>query len=172
MASETTKTDKMDWGKLLLGVLLIITALFSFNNPNFNVLNVVIFFGIVMIASGIQMIATTAKSQKSNILVIVLGVINILLGIMIMLNLTYSLLVTPYFFAIWCLVTSISGLFTLGEIRKNSKGAFWFSLIMNIIGILVGLLLFYHPVVSYFTLSFTVGMAFMFVGIKNVVESF
>ncbi|MBP1040301.1 DUF308 domain-containing protein [Vagococcus sp. BWB3-3] len=172
MTSESTVKKGTDWGKLILGILLIITSLISFNNPNFNVLNVVVFFGIAMIASGIQMIASAVKSEKSNVLLIILGVITIILGILIIVNIWYSLLITPYFFAIWCLVQSISGLFTLGEIKKVSKGAFWFSLIMNILGILIGLLLFYHPVVSYFTLSFTVGMGFMFFGIKNIAESF
>lgn len=172
MASESTVKKGTDWGKLILGILLIITSLISFNNPNFNVLNVVIVFGIVMIASGIQMIAAAVKSEKSNVLLILFGVITIILGILIIVTLWYSLLITPYFFAMWCLVQSISGLFTLSEIRKVSKGAFWFSLIMNILGIVVGLLLFYHPVVSYFTLAFTVGMGFMFIGIKNIVEAF
>ncbi|MGF2054943.1 HdeD family acid-resistance protein [Vagococcus fluvialis] len=173
--SENIKTEESkstDWLRLIVGILLVVAALFSFNNPNFNVLNVVIFYSIVMIASGIQLIATGVQEKKNTIVLIILGVLNVILGILIVLNLWYSLLITPYFFGIWVIIQSIAGLFTLGSIRKESKGAFWFSLILSILGIVLGISLLNHPLISYLTVAYLFGLGLMCLGIKNIIDSF
>lgn len=83
-----------------------------------------------------------------------------------------SVLALPFVFAIWFIVDSIFGLFNLDLARQHSNGYFWFSLIIDILGIIVGFMLLFNPISSALTLSFLVGFYFMMWGITQIVYAF
>ncbi|HAP7645602.1 TPA: hypothetical protein IVV33_002984, partial [Enterococcus faecium] len=49
---------------------------------------------------------------------------------------------------------------------------YWFTIIVNILGILLGIFLLFNPISSALTLSFLVGFYFMLFGITHIVYAF
>ncbi|MGM0138242.1 acid-resistance membrane protein [Enterococcus sp. DIV0755b] len=165
-----------DWGSLILGILFVIVALMSFQDPVGDLVAIVIVFGVFAILKGIFEIflrnrfkdLTGYKAKMP----LVVGILDIIIGIFLLWNMNASVLALPFVFAIWFIVDSIFGLFNLDLARQHSNGYFWFSLIIDILGIIVGFILLFNPISSALTLSFLVGFYFMMWGITQIVYAF
>ena len=75
-------------------------------------------------------------------------------------------------FAVWFIADSVLALFTADLARGVSEGYYWFTIIVNILGILLGIFLLFNPISSALTLSFLVGFYFMLFGITHIVYAF
>ncbi|MBP1041076.1 DUF308 domain-containing protein [Vagococcus sp. BWB3-3] len=173
LASENRK---FGWGNFLLGLLFIMTALVAFRDPAGSLVSVTVFIGLMAIAKGCFDIFLRNKVKaltgaKATVLILV-GVLDIILGLILLFNIKIGLLALPYIFAIWFIADSISGLFSLDLAKVVSPAYYWFSFILNIIGILIGFSLLFNPVTSALTLSFLVGFYLLMFGIMNIVEAF
>lgn len=167
-------SSTVNWWRLLLGIFAIIVSLLSFNNVTGNLVSVVIFYAIFAICKGIfeLFVRRTIEDLTGfrSFLPIIIGVIDIVIGIYLLFNLNIGLTILPYVFAIWFIVDSVLGLFTL-DIGLGA-GYLWFSLILSILGIVVGISLLFDPLSSALTLSFMVGFYFMLFGIDEIVSAF
>lgn len=168
---------KFDWLSLVMGVIFIIAALTSFRvSPINNIGLIVSIFTVTVLFKGIYMIIARNKIRKYIELpltpLLVIGIIDILIGIYFIFNLSSGVVIAPYVFASWFLLDSIFGLFDLGWIKKISTGYFWFSLISHVIGIFVGIMLLVSPIVSVMTLSFLVGFYLLTMGVLYIVRAF
>ena len=161
---EQRQHHGMDWGSLVLGILFVLTALISFQNPAGNLIAIVMVFAIFAIIK--ELLGYKAYAP------IILGIIDILIGVYLLFNLNIGVAVLPFVFAIWFLFDSIFGLFTLDFAKRVSTGYFWFTLIVDVLGIILGVMLLFNPLSSALTLSFLVGFYFMMFGISNIVYAF
>ena len=169
--------EGFDWLSLMLGVLFIMTALFSLKaSPISNLGIVVVFFTLSLFAKGIAMLIIRSRvKQWLNISVtplLIVGIIDILIGCYFIFNFSKGILIAPYVFATWFLLDALLGLFDLGWIRKVSDSFFWLTLVSSIIGIIIGFMLLISPVVSALTLSFLVGFNLLNVGITYIIRAF
>lgn len=166
----------LDWGSLLLGILFVITSLLSFQDPAGNLIAIVLVFAIFAIFKGIFEIFLRNRLKQlvgfKSYMPLVLGVIDIIFGIYLMFNLGVGVSVLPYVFAIWFILDSFINLFTLDLAKAFSTGYYWFSLIVDILGIVLGFVLLFNPLSSALTLSFLVGFYFMMFGITHIVYAF
>ncbi len=170
------KKKGVDWSYLLLGILFIMTSLISFRNPFGNLVSIVLVFAIFAIVRGIFEIIIGNKVKNLSgfkfYLPIILGIFNILIGIYFMFNIHIGVAVLPFVFSIWFIADSIMGLLMLDLARAVSNAYFWFSLIINILGVLLGIMLLFDPITSALTISFLVGFYFLLSGISYIVYSF
>lgn len=173
---ESKQYRKFDWGSLILGILFILTALISFQDPTGNLIAIVIVFAIFAIVKGFYEIFLRNRMKEligfKVYIPIILGIIDILIGLYLLFNLNVGIAILPFVFAIWFLFDSVFGLFTLEFAKQVSNGYFWFVLIVNILGIILGVILLFNPLTSALTLSFLVGFYFMIFGINNVIYAF
>ncbi|MCB5954826.1 HdeD family acid-resistance protein [Enterococcus sp. CWB-B31] len=166
----------LDWGSLLLGILFVMTALLSFQDPAGNLLAIVIVFAIFAIFKGIFEIFVRNRLKElvgyKSYVPVILGIIDIIVGIYLLFNLGVGVSVLPYVFAIWFILDSFINLFTLDLARAFSAGYYWFSLIVDILGIALGFVLLFNPLSLALTLSFLVGFYFIIFGITYIVYGF
>lgn len=166
----------LDWGSLLLGILFVITSLLSFQDPAGNLIAIVLVFAVFAILKGIFEIFVRNRLKQligvKSYAPIILGIIDIAVGVYLLFNLGVGVSVLPFVFAIWFILDSFINLFTLDLARSFSNGYYWFSLIVNILGILLGFVLLFDPLSSALTLSFLVGFYFMLFGITHIVYAF
>ncbi|MGG5372721.1 HdeD family acid-resistance protein [Enterococcus sp. AZ196] len=160
----------------LMGLLFILVSLLSFRDPQSSLLAIVYVFALSAILKGIFELFFRRKiheftNQKSTFL-IVLGVFDLLVGIFFLFNLSAGLVALPFVFAIWFLFDSIAGLLTASIYKIESTGYYWFHVIVNVIGILLGIMLLFNPLTSALTLAFLVGFYFMMAGISLIAYSF
>lgn len=156
------------WGYLIVGILFTLCSFVAFWDPTTNLEALTILFAVLAIINGIWMIARPSLSG----LRIVVGVIEIIVGIFMMFNIGWAMLALPYIFAIWFIIDSLFRLFTIGSTRALGTGYFVFSLIINILCVIVGIMLLFRPITAAITLSFLVGFYLMVAGIQCIVMAF
>ncbi|MGM0214043.1 HdeD family acid-resistance protein [Enterococcus sp. AZ109] len=165
-----------NWSSLILGILFIIVALLSFQDPIGNLVAIVIVIGAFAIIKGLFEIFVRNRVKEltgyQSKMPIVIGVIDIIIGVFLLFNIGAGVITLPFLFAFWFLFDSILGLLTAGSARTFSNGYYWFTVVVNIIGILLGIYLLFNPLSSVLTLSFLVGAYFMLVGITEIIYAF
>lgn len=166
---EHSQTKKFGWGFLILGILFIFCALLAFFSPASNLAAIAYFFAILAIIDGIWQISRFSISGWH----IVIGIIDILIGVFMLFNISWTMLALPYIFAIWFIADSLFRLTRLGVVRAlYGTGYMVFSLILNILGVVVGILLLFEPVTAALTLSFLIGFYLLLAGIEFVFLAF
>jgi uncharacterized membrane protein HdeD (DUF308 family) len=166
----------VDWGSLLLGILFVFVSLMSFQDPVGNLVAIVLVFAIFAFLKGIfelflrnRMKELTGYKGK---MPLVIGIIDILIGIFFLFNIGAGVIALPFVFAIWFIADSVLALFTADLAKGISTGYYWFTVVINILGILLGIMLLFNPISSALTLSFLVGFYFMIFGINHIVYAF
>ena len=165
-----------NWGYLIVGILFMVVAFMSLSYPEGNLLAIVMYFGIGAIIKGCFELFNRKKinrlaGEESN-LPILLGILDVLIGLLLLFNIGASLAMLPYFFAAWFLVDSIYDLFFAKLYKKVSKAMYCFTIISNILGIILGVMLLFNPITSALTLAFLVGAYFMVTGVTYIVAAF
>ena len=103
---------------------------------------------------------------------IITGILDIALGILLIFNLSAGAKIVLYIFAIWFIIDAIEGLLVLDIAKYIGDGYYYFTLIINIIGILIGVYLLFNPQGSALTIALLLGFNLMVVGIWNIIKAF
>ncbi|MDU5511000.1 HdeD family acid-resistance protein [Enterococcus gilvus] len=164
------------WPYFLMGILFILVSLAAFRDPGSSLVAIVYVFAFSAILKGLFELFFRRKlheftSQKST-LMMVLGVVDILIGIFFLFNITAGLVALPFVFAIWFLFDSIVGLLTASIYKLGSTGYYWFHIVIDVIGVILGFMLLFNPLTSALTLAFLVGFYFMMAGISLIAYAF
>lgn len=166
----------VDWGSLLLGVLFVIVSLLSFQDPVGNLVAIVMVFAVFAFLKGIfEIIGRNRLKELTGYkakMPLVVGIIDILIGIFFLFNVNAGVMALPFVFAVWFIIDSIFALFVTDLAKNISTGYYWFTVIINILGIFLGIVLLFNPISSALTLSFLVGFYFMMFGITHIFYSF
>lgn len=165
---ERGEKGRFGWVFLILGILFIAAAVLAFINPGGSLEALAYAFAFLAVANGVWLLA----SNGGNSWRVVGGVVNILVGVFILFNIFWVVLSMPYIFAIWFIADSLIGLIGIGYARVFGAGYFWLRLILNVLGIVVGVLLLFQPAVAMLTVSFLVGFYLVLAGIECLVFAF
>lgn len=171
---EQTKNFK--WSYLLIGVLFILVSLAAFNNPQSSLIAVVYIFAFTAIMKGIFELFFRRKlhqftGYKSTTLTIE-GVFDLIIGFLLLFNTSIGLVTLPFIFALWFIADSVGSLSTASIYKSENPGYYWFTVIVNGLGIILGIMLFFNPITSALAFAFLVGIYFMMIGISLVVYAF
>lgn len=171
-----TNENSFNWGSLILGIIFILLSLVAFNNPTASLLAVVFMFAIGAILKGIFEIFLRNRMKEytnyNHTALIVIGVIDIIIGVIILFNIELGLAIMPFLFAFWFIFDSIGALFTASAIRPFSNARYWFTIILGIIGVILGIALLFMPATAYAVIAMLVGIYFMIAGIAYIVAAF
>lgn len=174
--TQNNNQEGFQWGPFILGIISIILAFLAFNNPVVSILSVTMVFGIGAILKGLYEIFVRRKVRQfagySSVFVVIIGVIDIIIGIFFLFNIAGGLVALPFIFAFWIIFDSIGTIITASAVREHSNTQFWFTVIIGILGVIVGFLLLYNPFSAYLTIATLVGIYFMINGILNIVYAF
>lgn len=175
--TEERNNSGVDWLSLILGIIFILVAIYSYNNPATSLTAIAIYLGIVIMVKGIFSLIGAYQLNKlnSNFTVwpiVVLGVLEIIIGFMIFNNLVISILSLPTLFAIWFIISSIFDLISSQRYEKFGSGVKGLHIFADILGIILGILMIVNPLSSYITVVFIVATYFLINGIMYVVNAF
>ncbi len=162
------------WGELIVGILLIILGIYTFINPSAAIEGVTFIYGLVALITGIiDLVFYIRLEQRSGfapVLSLVGGIISIIAGLLILFNLGIGTWVMIILFPIWFIAHCIARLAHLPFIRITSgSGYYYFTLIINIIGLILGIMMIFDPFVSFFSLGYLIGMYLIFLGVDSIV---
>ena len=163
--------ERFDPFLFVIGILSVIVSIMSLRNPLPTFGMVVVFAAIVSILIGFHKLAFVRPYIDNRGLLIFSGVLDIIIGLLMLFNGWFGILFTTISFAIMFLFDSVFSLWFTNLIKPISKKYFWFDVIFSIIGIIVGIMLLFSPMLSIISVSFLIALLFMEIGIAMIVHS-
>ena len=147
--------------ELILGILLILLGLFTFLHPSSVLGGIAAVYGAIALITGIADIVFYAKMERRTgfgpVVSLVTGILSVIAWLVATL------------FPIWFLAHCISRLAQLPFTRMTSgSAAFWFSLVLNILGLVLGVLLLANPVLSILSSGWIIGAYLIALGMDSL----
>lgn len=160
--------------ELIVSILLIVLGVYTLSRPGAALESAVIVYGILAIAMGVFDIVVYVKLVRRTgfgpVISLVTGIISILAGVMILLEPVAGVLALSWLFPIWFICHCISRLMNLGLTRLAAGRAFYYlALVLNILGLIVGIVMCFSPLFSVLTLAYMVGFYLILLGIDGIV---
>lgn len=164
----------LGWGELIVGILFIVLGIYTFINPYTVLKGSTIVYGIFSLVTGIMDIVYYVKLEQRTgfapVLSLVGGIISIIAGLLILFNLMAGTWVLIILFPIWFITHCIARLTHLSFIRMFVGSIYYyFTLIVNILGIILGFMMIANPFFSLLSASYTIGIYLLVLGIDSVV---
>lgn len=161
-----------DWGEFILGILFLVAAFGLVRSPKIGLMGLAIIFAFMALLSGLTTIAGYRKlrevtGMRANI-ALVLGILDILIAVVFFFDMNSAIVTLGYLFALWFILDSVERLIVASHLRAFGGGYFWFSIILDVLSLVVGILLFVHPVVAALSINLLVAMFFTVFGINAI----
>lgn len=162
------------WLQLLIGILLIVLGIWAFTDPDLALTGMVIACGIAAIIMGIADILLFAQVERYTgfgpSLSLVSGILSVMSGIMLLAYPRAGVMMLTILFPIWFIAHCISRLAHLSSIRLIAgNGTFYFVLVTNIIGLILGLMMLLSPIFTLNTIRCFASAYLILLGIDSVV---
>lgn len=169
-----TKRSTLGWLELILGILFIVLGIYTLVKADVALGGIVIVYGLLAILTGIVDIVLYVKLDRrlgiGPVLTLVAGILSILCGVLILFNVGAGAWALSILFPIWFIMHCIVGLCYSGVTKRVSgTGMFVLMLILNILGIILGMLMLFNPWASALTLVYFVGFYLVLLGIQSLV---
>ena len=161
--------------KILAGIILILTGIFCFANPGATFLSLAFLLGCSMVATGFISLGIfywISRKKETENLILIEGLMNVLLGILVLSDTLISDAAVPLFFGMWVI---FSGVLRVAEAccLKSSDGQKRIgSLILGVIGILIGMYAFFNPVLAVLSVVIQTGILFVMQGLNVLLRGF
>lgn len=151
---------------LIIGLILIGCGVYTLFSPITVLLASAIILGTIFIIMGIGYLMLYRETQSY--MHVTLGVLDILIGFILLVNLGITAASIPIIFAFWCLFVGVIQLVAALELSEVGKSIEKRLLLSGIVGIVFSLLIFFNPVFGAFTISFLIGWYLILYGIFEV----
>ena len=162
------------WAELLEGVLLIVLGIVTFTRPDGALTGFVLFYGIMAVIMGIVDILLYVRMERyvgfGPVVSLISGILSVMTGLMLLVYPTAGKLAVTILFPLWFIAHCISRLANLGRIRFFSGNfTYYFTLVLNIIGLVIGMLMLIDPWFSLLSIRFIVGFYLTLLGIDCII---
>ena len=159
------------WIFLLRGLLFIIAGVITFRYPLESYVTLGIFFGVMMLFTGILELTFTLSTRKIKGWGwrLAASIFDLILGIVLILDIGISMAVLPFLVSFWFLFRGITMLSFSGVVR-NAVSTAWM-ITGGILLIFFAILIMINPVLGALTIVTWTGLAFIIAGIFNIILS-
>lgn len=160
-----------------MGVCLILLGAFTFLRPRSIFTGIAVLYGIAAVITGICDIVIYIKEERFSgfgpVLSLVSGILSIMTGITLLAYPGVAEWVISLLFPLWFITHCISRLTHLGIIRLLAgRFYYYFSLIVNLIGLVLGFLMLFQPFLAFFTVGYLVAFLLIAFGIDCIMMAF
>lgn len=164
------------WFELLEGILLIGLGVYSLFKPMQSLMGLMIFYGVGAVASGVGDIILYCRLEKymgfGPTVSLISGVVSLLVGIVLMLHPGAGSWAALVLFPLWLLCRCIGRMAHLSYARPYmGRGYFTFALIVNILGLILGVLMLIYPRLSLISLNLILAFVLLLTGVDTLVEA-
>lgn len=171
------KRSTFGWVEILLGILMIGLGIYTLLNPVESIYAFVIVYAIVAIISGIADFVFFYQMEKrggfGSTMMLISGILNVLVGILLLTNISAGTLTLTLLFPVWFIFRCIARLSNLDYVKAfGSSLEYWVALIANILGIILGIMLLFNPLLSATTMVYFVGFYLLVAGLSSIIVGF
>ncbi len=162
------------WIEIITGILLIVLGIMICAEPSVVMTGFVILCGIAALVMGIADIILYIRVERHTgfgpTVSLVTGILSVMTAVMLLVYPDSGALVLSLLFPIWFIAHCISRLSHLGMVRYFSGSAMYYiSLVLNIIGLILGIMMVFHPIIALFSIGYIVGVYLILLGIDSII---
>ena len=169
-----------DWLALVLGILLTALGVFTLVRTDVALTWVRLVYGLGAIAMGVRDVVVYIRIARFTgfgpMLSLISGILSVMCGAMLVANPGLSRRALTVLLPVWFIAHCIYGLTHAGLIRLSGRRVLYFaSLVLNILGLILGFLMLLSPALSFMTLrvvGYMVAFYLIVFGVEYVVSAF
>ena len=159
--------------RLAEGIVLIILGVLTLIRPNLVYTGAIVVYAILAIGIGILDIVAYVRQEMytgfGSVVALVTGILSVMTGCMLLLHQDAGKTVLLILFPIWFIAHCISRLTRLNFIRFTFGDLhYYFTLVVNIVGICLGVIMLLEPQITFLTLGGILGVYLILLGIDSV----
>ena len=152
---------------LLAGILMLIVGAYVWLNPVVSLVALSLYLGAALIIIGAGYIGSSLSIDSGWFMFV--GLIDIIIGIILVTNIGVTAVTLPIIFALWCLAVGAIQLVSSYHLNKAELPWGW-SLILGILGIVFGFLILRYPGIGAITISTLLGLYIVLYGVLEITE--
>lgn len=161
------------WFELIIGIMLVVLGIFTFIRPGSTLTGIVILYGMVAVITGISDLIFYVRTERYTgfgpAVSLISGIFSIMAGVMLLVYPGAGRWVMVLLLPLWFIAHCVSRLSHLNFIRVTAGEIYyWFALIVNIIGIILGIMMIARPMLSLFSAGFLIGTYLILLGVDNI----
>ena len=165
------------WSQFIMGVCLVLLGVFTFLRPRSIFTGLATVYGIMAVITGICDIVIYIKEARFTgfgpAVALVSGILSMMTGIALLAHPGLAEWIVGLLFPLWFLAHCVSRLAHLPLIRFiGGEFYYWFSLIVNIIGLCLGFLMLLQPVVTFLAIGTLIAVCLVAFGIDCILMAF
>lgn len=166
-------SKQLKWFLLLAGILSLIVGFNIFANQALSLASMTLIFALVFAVQGISEIVNYFKAEVKNGWNLFGGVVTLLLALALFSG-SFIEIVTfvPFIIAFWALTNAITKTMVGFTVRKADKSVGNSLIFLGVLGIIAGLIMLAHPLMTGLFVSYTIGFIFVYQGIVAIVQFF
>ena len=177
MRERTPWYRRVNWWELIAGIVMIALGIASLARPSLAVTGLVYAYGaagvIVGVADILRYIRVERYTGFGPMVSLVAGVLSVMAGVVILVNPRVGMAVFSLLFALWFITHCVSRLASLSWLRfVAGRGAYYAALVLNLIGLVLGVKLVVLPAASVLTLGYLTAVYLIVLGVESLVMAF
>lgn len=168
---------RFDWASLIIGILFLIGGFISIAKPDKTLQLLSVIMGVGFLLYGIYELLIRRRWVRtmggSTGWVIFSGIIDLILGLIFVFQPNFGILYIAIIFAIWFIFDSIMDFTTARFFKETaSKGYYWTLVILSILGIVLGVILLFSPMISAMTIVWIISFFLLLFGFVKIIQAF
>ena len=177
MRERTPWYRRVNWWELIAGIVMIALGIASLTRPSLAVTGLVYAYGIAGVIVGVADILRYIRVERyigfGPIVSLIAGVLSVMAGVVILVNPQVGMAVFSLLFALWFITHCVSRMASLSWLRfVAGRGAYYAALVLNLIGLVLGVLLVVLPAASLLALGYLAGVYLIVLGVESLVMAF
>lgn len=154
---------------LLAGILMVILGVYVWLNPIVSLVALSLYIGAALIVIGAGYVGSSLTVESGWFMFV--GVIDIIIGIILVANIGVTAVTLPVIFAIWCIAVGVAQLVSSYRLGRADMAWGW-SFVLGALGIIFGFLILQYPALGVITISTLMGVYIILYGVLEIVEYF
>ncbi len=153
---------------LFTGILMVLLGIFMCFNPVETLIAVALYLGIIFVVIGAAYFMASFSVKSGWYLAI--GLLDIIVGVIMISNLGLSVATLPMIFALWCLAAGAVQMMVAYQYRKAGYPSKWLC-VSGVLGVIFGILLLAYPIVGSLTLALIFGLYVILYGLADIAQA-
>ncbi|KIR03171.1 hypothetical protein P261_01986 [Lachnospiraceae bacterium TWA4] len=163
--------------EFITGVLMVLLGIYAFSRPGEVVIGMIRLCAVVAIISGIRDIVFYCQMERfmgfGPIVSLTAGIISLMAGVMLFIYPGAGECIFTILIPIWFIAHSIFQIASVEHIKRlTTRFHYQFSLIASILGLVLGIVLLLHPMISIMAVGSVIGCYLCIVGINSIIIAF
>ncbi len=171
------KRSGFGWMECISGICMIALGFFTFIKPGNIFTGLAVVYGVIAVITGVCDIIFYIKTERYTgfgpAIALVSGILSVMAGMVLLSHPDLGKWIVSVLFPIWFIAHCISGMAHLDIIRLAAgKFCCYFSLIIDILGLILGIALLFRPTVTVIAAGTIIGVYLIVFGTESLVLAF